>query len=190
MSRISIGKWIADQWRPPKARITGAVYLLYFLTAFFAAFLAGRGLASYGTAANLLAYAWYVALTLLFYEMFKPVDGRLSGLAALFGLAGCAIGTLELFHLAPSAMRPLEFFAVYCLLIGYLVVRSTFLPRILGVLMILAGLGWLLFLAPPVAKHFSTPIEALGIVAEGLLMCWLLVIGVNVQRWRVQARRS
>jgi len=42
----------------------------------------------------------------------------------------------------------LVFFGVYCLLIGYLIFRSAFLPRILGVLMGFAGLGWLTFLSP------------------------------------------
>jgi len=48
-------------------------------------------------------------------------------------------------------------------------------------------LGWLAFLSPAVAKHLSVPLEILGIVAEGLLMLWLVVKGVNVERWRVQA---
>ena len=78
------------------------------------------------------------------------------------------------------------FFGVYCLLIGYLIFRSAFLPRILGLLMALAGLGWLIYLLPP-AKHLSTYLEILGIVAEGSLCLWLVVIGVNAQRWREQA---
>ena len=48
------------------------------------------------------------------------------------------------------------FFGVYCLLIGYLIFRSTFLPRILGVLMAFAGLGWLTFLSPPLANYLSS----------------------------------
>jgi Domain of unknown function (DUF4386) len=49
----------------------------------------------------------------------------------------------------------LVFFGFYCLLIGYLVFRSTFLPRILGVLMAFAGLGWLTFLSPPLASSLD-----------------------------------
>ena len=49
----------------------------------------------------------------------------------------------------------LVFFGFFCLLIGYLIFKSDFLPRILGVLMALAGLGWLTFLSPPFgAKYF------------------------------------
>jgi len=81
----------------------------------------------------------------------------------------------------------LVFFGFYCLLIGYLIFTSTFLPRILGALMVVAGLGWLTFLSPPLAKSLSPYVLAPGIVGEGLLTVWLLVKGVNVQRWNEQA---
>jgi len=55
------------------------------------------------------------------------------------------------------------------------------------VLLVLAGLGWLAFLLPR-ANYLSACIEALGILAEGLLMLWLIVMGVNNQRWKEQAR--
>jgi len=108
-------------------------------------------------------------------------------LAAFFSLVGCAIGPLSLIHLAPSHINPLVFFGFYRLLIGYLIFRSTFLPRILGVLMAIAGLGWLTFLSPPLANHLSPYNLAPGILGEGLLTLWLLAIGVNEQRWKEQA---
>ena len=70
----------------PRARITGIVYLLYFLTAMLAEILAGRKLVAYGNAANLIATGCYVVLTLLFYGMFKPVNRSLSLIGALFSL--------------------------------------------------------------------------------------------------------
>jgi Domain of unknown function (DUF4386) len=85
-------------------------------------------------------------------------------------------------------VKVLFFFAPYCLLLGILILGSKFLPHILGVLMVLAGLGWLLFLIPTVAKHFGIGIEVLGVLAEGSLMLWLLTMGVNVQKWQKQAR--
>jgi len=81
----------------------------------------------------------------------------------------------------------LVFFGFYDLLIGYLIFRSAFLPRILGVLMALAGLGWLTFLSPPVANYLSPYTLVLGFLSELSLMLWLLVRGVNVQRWKEQA---
>jgi hypothetical protein len=167
--------------------MTGAVYLLYFVTAILSQFLVSRKLVIYGDALNVIADAVYVVLALLLYFLFKPVNRNLSLVAALFSLAGCAVGILGTYHLAPRHFSPLWFFAPYCLLIGYLIIKSTFLPRLIGLLMVLAGLGWLAFLSPPIAKHFSVYIEVVGIVAEASLMLWLLVKGVNEQRWKEQA---
>lgn len=223
---------IAEASPRPQARITGVVYLLFFVTAFASLFLL-RGLVVHGdpaaTAHNLLAHeprfrlgfavdllsnACYVALTALLYELLAPVNRGLSRLAAFFSLMGCAIQTFgSVFELAPlvvlkggSPADPslrlalmlfdlhaqavsvaLIFFAVYCLLLGYLVVRSTFLPRPLGVLLMAAGCGWLTFLWPPLALSLSPFVQGLGGLAELALMLWLLVRGVNVQRWREQA---
>lgn len=178
-------EWIAAARQQPMARITGAIYLLYFLTAIFAEVIGHRSVA-YGNTINIIANAFYIAVTLLFYFLFKVVNRGVSLLAAFFSVVGCAIATLGLFHATPSYLSPLLFFGPYCILIGYLIFRSAFLPRILGVLMALAGLGWLIYLLPT-AKHLSTYLEILGIVAEGSLCLWLVVMGVNAQRWREQA---
>jgi hypothetical protein len=82
------------------------------------------------------------------------------------------------------------FFACYCLALGYLAFRAAFLPRLLGILLLVAGLGWLAnslggllgstplpFLPAPVAA-------ALGQVPLAL---WLLVRGVDARRWAEQA---
>lgn len=173
----------------PRARITGFVYLLYFLTAVFAQFLVGRRLTEYGDVVNVIAIACYIAVTLLFYQMFKPVNSRLSLFAALFSLAGCAVMALRLFHLAPAHISPFLFFGPYNILIGYLILRSTFLPRFLGVLMALSGLGWLMFLTP-LANGRSSYFEVLGILTEGSLMLWLLVIGVDLPKWKARTTRT
>jgi hypothetical protein len=170
----------------PRGRITGVVYLLYFLTAVSAEAFVGRGRLVLFDAVNLIAYAFYIAVTLLFYYLFKPVNRGLSLLAAFFSLVGCANDVLGLFNLAPYKINSLAFFGPYCLLIGYLIFRSTFLPRILSVLMALAGVGWLLFLSPLV-QYLSPYLKVLGFVAEMSLMLWLIVKGVNVERWKDQA---
>jgi hypothetical protein len=84
----------------------------------------------------------------------------------------------------------LVFFGLHCLGVGYLILRSTFLPRIIGALMVLAGFGWLTFLLPPLAQSLA-PFNMLpGAVGELSLTLWLLVKGVNVQRWQEQAGNS
>jgi hypothetical protein len=70
------------------------------------------------------------------------------------------------------------------------ILRSTFLPRTLGVLMALAGLGWLAFLSPAVNHSLARTIEGIGIFAEASLMLWLIAMGVNVQRWKKQANAA
>ncbi len=80
------------------------------------------------------------------------------------------------------------FFGCYCLLIGYLIFRSTFLPRILGVFMAIAGLSYQFYLSPPLANYlFPYIVAPAGALGELSLILWLLVIGVNVQRWKEQA---
>jgi Domain of unknown function (DUF4386) len=170
----------------PSARTTGAVYLLYFLTAISGA-LMGHHFPALGKAVTVLSMVCYAVLAVLLYRLFRPVNRSVSMLAAFFSLAGCVVATLGLFHIAARYVNPLLFFAIYCLLIGTLILRSTFLPRILGALMALAGVGWLVFLIPSLSKPLSIGIMALGILAEAALMLWLLVKGVNVQRWQEQS---
>jgi hypothetical protein len=97
--------------------MTGALYLLYFLTAILAQFLVDRGFALSGNVTNVIATMCYLIVTFLFYGLFKPVSGSLSLLAALFSLAGCVVMTFGLFHVASSPISSLLFFGHYSLLI-------------------------------------------------------------------------
>jgi hypothetical protein len=81
----------------------------------------------------------------------------------------------------------LVFFAFFSLVIGYLIFKSTFLPRILGVLMVVAGLSWLTFLSPSLGAKYLHPYLVAAGSGEGLLILWLLVFGVNAARWKAQA---
>jgi hypothetical protein len=165
-----------------RARIAGGFYLVTFVAGALALRPAN------GMAPNLIATAAYVCVTLLFYDLFRPVSRSISLLAAFFSLLGCFKGALDIFHVAPFKINSLVFFGFYCLLIGYLIFRSTFLPRILGVLMAFGGLGWLTFLFPTLSRSLSPYNMAPGILGEGVLTLWLLVMGVNAQRWMEQAR--
>lgn len=84
----------------------------------------------------------------------------------------------------------LVLFGFYCLLIGYLILRSTFLPRAVGVLMMIAGVGWLTFLHPPLSKVLFPYSVAPGLIGELSLTLWLLVKGVDAPRWTEQAKSA
>ena len=82
-------------------------------------------------------------------------------------------------------------FGCHVILVGSLIFRSTFLPRILGVWLALAGVCYLInsfanFLAPAFGAHLSPYILIPGVV-EIVLALWLLVMGVNAERWQEQA---
>ena len=73
----------------------------------------------------------------------------------------------------------LVFFWLWCILIGYFIARSTFLPRTIGVLYGLAGLGYLTLLWQPLAKYLYPDNLALAGPVEISLLLWLLVKGMT-----------
>jgi len=164
------------------ARIAGAFYVVVFVLGIFS--LIVRGPAGY--AAAMIAGGFYVAVTVLFYFIFRPVNRNLSLLAAVISLAGILIGPLGMFVAPLSGISPLVFFGCYCLLIAFLILKSTFLPRFLAALMMFAGLGWLTFTSPSFAMSLAPYIFLPGIIGEGALTFWLVVFGVKEELWRQQ----
>lgn len=229
-----------------RAKAAGIFYFVTIVTAIFAEIavrghlivsgdaaatarniLASESLFRLGFVADLIAGAAYLVVTVLLYDLLKPVSRILSLLAAFFSLVGVAIGAIvSLGHLgallllggahylsvfdtaqlqamallslklhAQGANVGLIFFGLYCLVLGYLIYRSTFLPRTVGVLMTIAGLslltnGFLTFLLPALGSAVSIYILAFDGLGEISLALWLLVFGVNVQKWEETAAVS
>ena len=87
------------------------------------------------------------------------------------------------------------FFGIQCISIGYLVARSTFLPRILGVLLAIGGTSYVIvsfanFLAPSFGPRLVPFLMPIALIGEGALGGWLLIKGVDVQSWNEQASFS
>jgi hypothetical protein len=86
----------------------------------------------------------------------------------------------------------LIFFGCVCIIIGYLIFSSGYLPRFIGVLMQIAGLSYLtksfaLIVSPSFADRLFPAILLPAFVAEGSLCLWLLAKGVNVSKWKARA---
>jgi len=163
----------------------------------------------------MIEMAAQIAMTVLLFQLLKPVNGKIAMLALVFGLVGCTIKTFSrVFYLAPlfvlkqsaiSALTgdqlpavslillnvndsgagvALAFFGFETMLEGWLILRSTFLPRWLGVLTMIAGVGWLIFLIPSLGYALFNFIVLLGLVSSMAIIGRLLVKGVDEQRWR------
>lgn len=84
------------------------------------------------------------------------------------------------------------FYGVASILRGYLIFRSGYLPKVLGVLLALGGLGFVtrnfaLVLAPAFASDLFLPPMIIAIVALGL---WLLLKGIDMAKWEEKTRVS
>ena len=82
------------------------------------------------------------------------------------------------------------FFGVSTMLFGYLMLRASFLPRVLGVLGLVGGAGWLAYLYPPLASRLFLPIALFALFGCAVTIGWLLVRGVDEGKWYETAAAS
>ena len=82
------------------------------------------------------------------------------------------------------------FFGFSTLITGWLIIRSTYLPRVLGWIAVVGGIGWLAFLWPPLGYRLNLYIAAVGILGSLATILWMIVFGVNEERWVEQARAA
>src|SRR5213078_909834 len=173
-------------------------------------------------AGELILLVCAVALTLILYVLLRPVNKNLALLAVFFNIVEfpieassklCLFAALflsgnadylkafephQLHALVKMSLKmhdfgiDLVFFGFACLIYGYLLFRSGYFPRTLGVLMAIAGLSYLtnsftLILAPAYAGTIFL-ILVLALIGELSLCLWLMVKGVNVPKWIEKAR--
>ena len=158
---------------------------------------------------------------MLWFQLLKPVNGRVATTALAFGLVGCTVKIFSrvlylapLFILKQSALAAfgsdqlqalslimlnvnargagvaLSLFGFEAVLEAWLILRSTFLPRWLGVLNIVAGFGWLLFLYPTLGEAAFNVVAPIALVASVVTIGWLLVKGVDEEQWYALERTA
>jgi hypothetical protein len=78
------------------------------------------------------------------------------------------------------------FYGAGAMVLGYLILRSEYLPRILGVLLAISGVGFVIkAFASVLAPAYASPLLLLPVAVAWLsLTVWLLAKGVDVQRWQ------
>jgi hypothetical protein len=85
----------------------------------------------------------------------------------------------------------LTFFAIFCVAAGCLIYKSGYLPRVIGVLMVIAGLCYAAnsitgFLAPAIRAGMLPWVLLPCLIGEASLALWLLIVGVDPNKWRPQ----
>jgi hypothetical protein len=173
-----------------------------------------------GGVAEIVVLACDIALAAIFYRLLRPVSRTVAMLAAFFRLAYAAInGANVILHFAPLLVltgQPapqqslavtftqlhllgfdvaLVFFGIHVALLGYLMFRSTYLPRVLGLLLMLGGAAYLTnslisLLLPGALSGRALILLAPAGLAEIAIALWLLVVGVNAQKWDVMAQTN
>lgn len=148
--------------------VAGLTYVAFLLLSFAGSTLRNVPLQLVGSATGFV-------LAVLLYRLFAPAE-PLVALALLplafvhyliqgIGQVRSDTGMLRL------ALVP---FAAYLILLGYLIARSTFAPGGLGVLIVLAGVAWLIAVAPGVPTWSTLAVVVFGVVVEVTLAIWLL----------------
>ena len=165
------------------ARIAGAFYLLTFLFGIAALETSGDT----RLAANTLAATVYYVVTAMLYQLYKPVSCTGSLMTAAFSFGALTIGLLSDFGVVRFPLNTLVLFGAYCIGLGWLTLKATFLPKAIGALLIIAGLSWLTYIDPLLAKRLGVLAMSPGMIGEGVLTLWLLAAGVDPERWRAQS---
>ncbi len=80
------------------------------------------------------------------------------------------------------------FFSLHCLVLGWLVYNSGYFPRVLGTFLMFAALGYMVnsfgsFLFPDHQAVFGVVVAVTAVVGEFPFFFWLLIKGVDVQKW-------
>jgi hypothetical protein len=184
--------------------------------------LANENLYRFGYTAYMIEMVAQTIMTMLLYELLRPVSRTWSLIAAVVGVVGCGIKAMSrLFFVAPAivlegthylntfspeqlhsiallfykvnemgAAIAVVFFGFSTVITGWLMIRSTYVPKALGWFGVAGGIGWLFFLWPPLGYRFNMYIAGVGLLGALATIVWLIGFGPNEARWAQQSRAS
>jgi hypothetical protein len=166
-------------------QLTGCVVLAWIL--FVLLRPVSRDLALLATFFNLVSIALEAATQLQLFAALFPL-GNAAYLKAFSPEQLYAMTSLSVKLHSYGFGVSLIFFAWVCIVWGVLIFRSGYLPKAIGVLMQIAGACYLmnsfaLLLYPPLANRLLPAILIPALVGEASLCLWLIVRGVNVEKW-------
>jgi hypothetical protein len=174
-------------WAGFTFQVLGVVFHVVWALLFYELFkVVNRTIALLALCAVLVCCAMQALTALLYLAPLLVLNGG----SALSGFTTAQVQALAYALLKVNGQAfnvDLVFYGFWCVLSGYLIVRSTFMPRILGVLLMLDGVGWMLYMLPPLATFLFPAIAVAAGLAEIPLQLWLIVMGVNSARWKAQA---
>jgi hypothetical protein len=161
------------------ARITGLFYALNFALGITAMVWLGQGHAGAADWMTIAGGVEYALVVVLLARLFEPAGLALSWAAAAVGLVGCAVSVTGALHLFGSTAGALAVFGLYCIGLGAVVARSTMVPRVFGLLLMIGGVGWLTYADLTLARSLQPYNMACGIIGEMIFTLWLIVFGVR-----------
>ncbi len=170
-----------------EARVAGALYLFSMLLGVVGPILIGRKMQIQGEWANTAAAILYTGVIVLFWDLFRPVSEWLSACIAIFSLVA---NWLPQSWYKAAHTSIFLYFGMYCLLVSYLILRSHFLPRFVGVSMACAGVCWLTATWARLDSAIAPYNGLVGLIGEGALAVYMVIGGLNERRWREQAGLS
>ena len=148
-----------------------------------------RAVALVGTVLS-LAGSVFKTFARVFFLLPLFVLGGTTALVAFSPEQREALALLALRINDQGAAMAMVFFGFAALVKGYLILRSGFWPRALGVLSILGGLGWLSYLYAPLLSRVFPYVMGIGLLGLAVHVFWLLVFGVDEKRWRERAEAA
>ena len=149
-------------------RVAGLIYVAFLLLSFAGTTLRNVPL-------QLVANATGFVLAVLLYRLFAPAEPLVALVLLPLAFVHYLIQGVGQVRSDTGMLRlALVPFAAYLIVLGYLIARSTFAPGGLGVLIVLAGVAWLIAVAPGVPTWSTLAVVVFGVVAEVTLAIWLL----------------